>query len=151
MRSYQLRLAGLFMAIVLGDFFFLQVRSDWRNYWLRTDPQQGMATIMKKYWGGHGNYVYQYSVNLKQYAGRSQRNWRDPQYSNVLPGDQAVVFYSASHPWLSQLYKPDTVIQGLPVLVIAFLIELIAIVTIIRPNSKWAFDAGDKKGKNNVA
>jgi hypothetical protein len=89
--------------------------------------------------------VYYYDVNQKHYTGVSGTNWRDPHYSDARPGSEAVVYYSASHPWLSALYMPGTVITALPVVVIAFLIELIAVVTVINPGSKWAFDLSEKK------
>jgi len=121
------------------------------SYWLRTDSQQGIAKVTADYWGGHGQVVYYYDVNQKHYTGISGTNWKDPRYDNVRPGGKAVVYYSASHPWLSALYMPDTVVEGLPVLIIAFLIELVAIVTIIYPGSGWAFDLSEKKRDKNAA
>jgi hypothetical protein len=145
------RFVGLAIAVALGYFFFLQTRDGWVSYWLRTDGQQGIAKITADYWGGHGQVVYYYDVNQKHYTGISGKNWRDPHYGDVRPGSEAVVYYSASHPWLSALYIPDTVVPGLPVLVIAFLIEMIAVVTIINPGSKWAFNLSDKKQNKNAA
>jgi hypothetical protein len=150
MRSRSQRIVGLAVAVALGYFFLLQARSSWISYWLRTDAQQGTARITEDYWGGHGRVVYRYDVNQKHYTGISGTNWKDPRYDNVRPGHDAIVYYSASHPWLSLLYVPDTVVEGLPVLIIAFLIELVAIVTIIRPGSGWAFDLNEKKRAKNA-
>ena len=144
------RLVGLAVAIVLGYFFYLRVREGWLNYWLRTDSQQCTAKITADYWGGHGQVVYYYDLKQKHYTGVSGKNWRDPHYSDARPGSEAVVYYSASHPWLSALYIPDTVITAFPVLVVALVIELIAVVTIINPGSKWAFDLSEKKRGPNV-
>jgi hypothetical protein len=151
MCSRSQRLVGLVVTVGLGYFFFLQARSGWTSYWLRTDGMEGIAKITEDYWGGHGRVVYDYDANQKHYTGISGTNWKDPRYSNARPGNEAIVYYSASHPWLSLLYIPDTIVEGLPVLIIAFLIELIAIVTIIRPGSAWAFDLTEKKRDKNAA
>ena len=109
-----------------------------------TDAQQGMATITKPYWGGHGMYDYRYVVDGRGYTGISYRDWQDPKYSNAQPGGEAVVYFSVSRPWLSLLYKPSAVIEGLPVLVVVFILELFAVVTVIRPESKWALNLSGK-------
>jgi hypothetical protein len=145
MRSFAPRLPGLAIAIGLGYFLFLQARSAWANYWLRADSQQGMAKIIKKHWGGHGRFVYRYVVNGSEYFGASSRNWQHERYSKVQPGDESIVYFSASHPWISLLYKPRAVIEGLPVLVIVMFLEFFAVMSVIKPGSKWAFDFSERK------
>ncbi len=132
------------LAAILGHFIFGFVQNGWRNYWLMTDVQPGMATITKPYWGGHNMYDYQYVVEGREYTGISYRDWQSPRYSSVQSGGEAIVYFSASRPWLSLLYKPTAVIEGLPVLVIVFLLELFAVVTVIRPKSAWAFNLSGK-------
>lgn len=145
MRSFSARLGGLVVTLGLGWFLFLWTRSAWRNYWLLTDSQQGMATVTKKHWGGHGQVVYKYVVNQKEYVGTSSRNSKDPRYSKVQPGEESILYFSASHPWLSLLYKPRTFLEGWPVLIIVLPLEIFALITIIKPTSKWVFDLNDKK------
>lgn len=145
MRSFAPRLPGLVIALGLGYFLFLQARSAWANYWLRTDSQQAMATLIKKHWGGHGQFVYRYVVNDREYIGVSSRNWQDEHYSKVQPGDESPVHFSASHPSISRLYKPRTVVEGLPVLIVVMFLELFAVMSVIKPRSKWAFDFSDRK------
>ena len=55
------------------------------------------------------------------------RNYQDPRYRNVHPGDKSVVHYSASHPWMSSLGWPDR-------------IGAMAVITLINPQHKWAFN-----------
>jgi len=148
MRSFSPRLVGLILAAGLGYFLVRQALSGWRNYWLLEDSQQAVAIVSKEHWSGHKLVVYQYVVNGKQYTGTSFRNWEDPRYGNVQAGGESVVYFSASHPWLSLLYKPRTVVEGLPVLIIVLVLEVFAVVTIIRPKSSWAYDLNDRKEKH---
>jgi hypothetical protein len=71
------RFFGLFIAIVLGDFLFVQARSGWTNYWLLKDSQQGMAVVTHELWSGHNAVGYKYTVNQKDYVGKSGRNWQE--------------------------------------------------------------------------
>jgi len=151
MRACYIRLFFSAFAIGLGYFFFLQARIAWTNYWLLKDAQQGMAVVTKELWSGHNEVGYRYAVGQHEYTGRSYRNWQDSKYSNVQVGGESVVYFSASHPWLSLLYKPRAVVEGLPVLVVAFFVELIAVVTVICPKSKLAFDLSDKETKSKAA
>jgi hypothetical protein len=145
MRSSLSQLGNLTIALVLGYFLFLQTQFTWTKYWLLKDYQQGMAVVTKETWSGHNKVDYKYVVGQKEYTGRSYRNWEDPVYSQVRVGGESVVFFSASHPWLSLLYKPHTVVEGIPALAVAVILELFAIVSLIRPKSKWAFSSADKK------
>lgn len=143
-RSHQ-RLVGLASTLFLGYFLFGQAWSAWKNYWLLKDPQQGMAVITKEHWSGHGRVVYRYSVNSTEYSGASSRNWQDPKYSSVQSGGQSVVYFSASHPWISLLFQPRAVIEGLPGIIIVLFFEFFAIMTIIKPGSGWAFSLDEQK------
>jgi hypothetical protein len=76
-----------------------------------------------------------YKVNQREYTGRSGRNWRDPRYSQVQVDEKSAVYFSASHPWLSLLYKPDAILEGAPVILIALVLEFLVILTIVNPKS----------------
>jgi hypothetical protein len=139
------RLTGLVLAIALGQFLFLRAREAWTNHWLLKDARQGTAVVTKELWSGHNAVGYEYSVDQRQYAGRSGRNWKDQK--KVLVGEQTTVYYSASHPSLSLLYMPEGVLAGLPVIIIALVIEAFAVITIIKPKSGWAFSLIGKEQK----
>ena len=132
MRLPPTRFLILVLLIPLGWWLFGQARSSWRAYWILNDCQQGKAVLTKEFWGGHGRFVYRYIVNEKQYAGVSSRDWKDAKYKNAEIGEEAVVYYSASHPWLSLLYKPEGFIDVLPAL-IALALSLFIVVTVARP------------------
>jgi hypothetical protein len=98
-----------------------------------------MAVITKAYWGGHGQFVYHYTAGQKDFTGVSGRDWKDVRYRNASVGQEAPVYYSVSHPWLSLLYKPEGFIDILPAL-IALTLSFFIVVTAARPKSKWALD-----------
>ena len=138
------------MAIALGQFLLLRVRSAYTNYWLLRDAQNGTAIVTKDLWSGHNAVGYKYVVDQKQYSGHSGRNWQDQKYSKVQVGEESVVYFSTSHPWLSLLYMPRAVLEGLPVIIIVVVLEAFAVGTIINPKSGWAFDFFEKEPKNGV-
>ncbi len=70
------RLAALVLALALGQFLFLRVRSAWSNYWLLTDAQKGTAVVTKELWSGHNAVGYRYVVDQRQYTGHDARNWQ---------------------------------------------------------------------------
>lgn len=148
MTSRGARLTALILAIALGQFLYLRVRSAWTNYWLLSDAKQGTAIVTKELWSGHDAVGYEYVVDQKQYSGHSGRNWRDQKKVQV--GEEAVVYFSASHPWLSLLYMPRGVLEGLPVVIIALALEVFAVVTMIKPKSGWAFSLIEKEQQNGV-
>lgn len=77
--------------------------------------------------------------------GVSIRNWKDDKYNKIGIGEQTVVYFSASHPWLSLLYKPDRYLDILPLL-IALTLEFFVVMTAVNPKSKWALNLdGGKK------
>jgi hypothetical protein len=139
MTSRGARLAALIIAILLGHFLYLRARSAWVNYWLLKDAHQGIATVTEELWSGHKVVGYNYIVNQKDYTGRSRRNRQDKKYGNVQVGETSVVYFSASHPWLSLLYMPQAVLEGLPVILLVLALETFAVITIVNPNSRWAF------------
>ncbi len=140
-----LRKLGLLLpAIVLG-YFLVTMAQQWRtDHWLLEDGLTGMALLTNKHWGGHGVYEYEYEVNQKKYTGRSQRNWRLENYRNVGPGGKSIVYYSASHPWLSALDKPNAVGVGWPVVLVALIMEFFLALTVINPKSKWALITSER-------
>ena len=144
MRSSRLRFTILILVIPIAWWLFLQVRSSWRNYWLLVDGQQGIATVTKEYWGGHGQVVYSYVVNETHYTGVSSKDWKDKKYRKLHVGEDAIVYFSASHPWLSLLYKPDGYFNVLPAL-IALSLGVLVLVTALKPNSNWALNLEDRK------
>ena len=83
--------------------------------------------------------VYRYAVSETTFSGVSLRDSKDERHRNAKIGEEAVVYYSASHPWLSLLYKPEGIIDILPAL-IAFALVLFVVVTAVRPKSKWALN-----------
>ena len=90
---------------------------------------------------------YRYSVNNREYVGQSFRNRNIPKYKTVgvQPGEKSVVYFSASHPWLSSLEMPKVVVQGLPVVVLVLCFVVFAVVTIIDPANGWAFNFNLRK------
>jgi hypothetical protein len=83
-----------------------------------------MAVITNEHWGGHGVVVYRYRVGQKVYSGQDHRSWQNPKYAHVMAGENTVVYFSSSHPWLSAINLPrNVVIEGLPVMLVAWSIE----------------------------
>ena len=142
------RWTALILALALGQCLYLQARSAWTNYWLLHDARRGSATVTKELWSGHDAVGYTYVVDQTQFSGRSGRNSQDPQPVQV--GGVTTVYYSASHPGISLLYMPQTVLEGLPVIIIVLVFEAFACITIINPKSGWAFSLADKQPENDV-
>jgi hypothetical protein len=148
MTSRGARLTGLILALALGNFLFNRARSAWTHHWVLSDAQQGAALVTKEHWSGHNAVDYQYVVDQKQYNGHSVRNSKDQKKVQI--GEQTVVYFSASHPWLSLLYKPqpEDVLPGLPSILIALVLEGFAVLTLINPKSGWAFSLMEKEKKD---
>jgi len=142
------KLVGLILALALGQFLFLRVRSAWTNYWLLQDAHEGTAIVTKDLWSGHNAVGYEYVVDQKHYSGHSGRNSMDQKKVQV--GEETVVYFSASHPWLSLLYMPQAVLKGLPAIIIVLVLEVFAIITILKPKSGWAFSLIEKGQKDGV-
>ena len=134
------RLFAAGLTPLLGYYFVIApAQETWSNYWLVKDGQAGTAIVTKEVWTGHNVVRYSYQVNQREYTGQDFRSWQDPNYAHVLVGERSPVYFSSSHPWLSALNRPRSVmIEGLPVIVLVwFLIALLA-ATAINPKSKWA-------------
>ena len=138
------RAFALIIALLLGHFFVVvQAQVVWTNYWLTKDPQQGEAIVTKVLWTGHNAVAYHYWVNQKEYAGEDGRNWQDPRYAKVGVGEKSVVYFSVSHPWLSRLTLPrSAMVEGLPVILLAWCFIVLFLITAINPYSKWALKTG---------
>jgi hypothetical protein len=134
------RVGALVIVIVLGLFLVSWISGVRAGYWLMKDAQEGIAIVTKDLWTGHNGVAYRYAVNHKEYTGKGMRNYQDPRYRNVHPGDKSVVYYSASHPWMSSLRRPDRIGEGLPVVLLVLLFEAMAVITLINPQHKWAFN-----------
>ena len=141
------RLQGVVIAIILGYFLILQGLNSRTSYWLLKDGQAGIAVVTKDIWGGHNSVGYRYEVNNREYTGKDERSWQDTDNHRAQVGQRAAVYFSASHPWLSRLNKPRVVVEGLPVILIALILEIFAIVTIVDPRSGWAFNLSPAKRK----
>jgi plasmid stabilization system protein ParE len=77
---------------------------------------------------------------------REARAW----YDNIRPalGERFALAVETTVEAIAEyplLYKPQAVVEALPVLLIAFLLELCAIATIVNPTSKWAFNLSHEK------
>ena len=132
---------------MLGYPFVLgPIRQVWKDHWLVKDRQQGTAMIIKEHWAGHDVVVYEYRVGQNVYTGQDRRNRRDPKYANVRPGEKSPVYFSVSHPWISAFDPPDHVaIDGLPVIALVWLIESCLLITVFKPESRWALSSSHKQ------
>lgn len=134
------RVWAALLALLLAYYFVIgPVRELWLNYWLIRDGQQSLAIITHAHWAGHGVFVYRYRVNQKTYKGQDYRSYQNPKYANVLPGQETIVYFSSSHPWLSAINMPPVVMfGGLPVMLVAWVFILFLAATAINPKSRWA-------------
>ena len=141
-------MVALIVALALGDFLYERARSAWNCHWVLTDAQDGTALVTQEHWSGHGSVDYQYTVGQNQFKGFSVRNPKDQKKVEI--GGQTTVYFSASHPWLSLLYKPDPedVLPGFPVILVALAFEAFAVITIIKPKSGWAFSFVEEEQKD---
>ena len=144
------RIAALALAIALGQFLYQRAQETWTSYWLFKDAKKGIARVTNELWSGHNAVGYNYVVDSKVYVGRGARNWDDPKYRDVQVGQESVVYFSVSHPWLSQLTMPRTIMEGAPVVLVVLGFELFAVITIVKPTSGWAFGFVEKGKKNAV-
>lgn len=128
------------LTLLLGYYFIIAPAQEaWSNYWLVKDGQEGTAVVTKELWTGHNVVRYRYRVNQKEYTGQDYRSWQDPKYAHVLVGERAPVYFSSSHPWLSALNRPRSVmIEGLPVMILVWCLIALLVLTAINPGGKWA-------------
>jgi hypothetical protein len=95
----------LFLTVVFFGFILIAGIRDFREcYWLKKDAKRGVAIITKE--RQHGMVDYRYTVDRHDYTGESHRNYEEEKYRNVHPGEESLVYFSASHPWLSSLETP---------------------------------------------
>jgi hypothetical protein len=136
------RIWASFLALLLGYHFVVEpARQVWQYYWLVKDGQQGVAVITKEHWSGHDIVVYRYRVAQREYTGQDFRSYQDPRYARVMPGEKSVVYYSSSHPWLSAINRPRAVVvEGLPVVLLVWVIDVLLIGTVINPRGRWALN-----------
>ena len=132
------RVFALSVVVLLGYVFvFWPVQEWWTNYWLLRDCEQGLAVVTLE--KEHGQVAYQYFVSGRAYTGSDYRSLEDATYANVIVGGHTVVHYSRSHPWLSRIDKPRSSLPvGLPLLIFVWLVEIRAVLAVIKPGSKWA-------------
>ena len=126
--------------LVLGWFLSGAAQGVWNRYWLLQDRQQTVAAVTKEH--GHSVVDYTYRVAGKEYRGTSRRRYLDQEhkYEEAVVGGTAVVYFSASHPWLSNLTPPSTIIpEGFPVMVLILAFEVQFVITLINPDSRWAY------------
>ncbi len=144
------RVWSALLALLLGYFFVLEpARELWLNYWLIRDGQRAVAVITKPHWAGHDVFVYRYRVNQKTYTGQDYRSFQDPKYRNVMVGEETVVYFSSSHPWLSAINMPPVVMfEGLPVVLLAWFFIFLLAVTAIDPKNRWALRNRQRTAKN---
>jgi len=136
------RIWASFLALLLGYYFVVApARQVWQDYWLVKDGQQTVAVITKEHWAGHDVVVYRYRVNEQEYTGQDHRSYQAPKYVRVMPGEKSVIYFSTSHPWLSAINRPRTVmVEGLPVVLLVWAIEALLIGTVINPRGRWALN-----------
>jgi hypothetical protein len=148
MQSFQKK-GVLLLSVILLGYFIVSMALKWRtDYWVLADGQPSMALVTGMSWAGHGVVDYEYEVKGTRYTGRSQRNWREEKYRHVGIGGKSVVYISASHPWLSNLDRPEAVGIGWPVMLVALPMWFSLLMAAIHPSSKWAFGTRSEKLKS---
>ena len=138
-----LRLGVLFMAFMLGRAIFGFLEGERIGYWLKRDAQQSMATITKE--REHDAVDYKYRVDGQDYTGTDQRNWDIEKYRNVGVGQQSIVYYSASHPWMSSLQTPQFPTTGTIFLLMACPFECLLLFLAILPGPVLLHMVNQKK------
>ena len=140
------RLVLLIPTSVLAYLFLIfPAMQAWKTYWLLKDGQQGMAEIIG--FAAKNGVVYRYRVHQKEYTGKDRRTWDDRVKQGARQGP--IVYFFSSHPWLSQLHQPTTLMPpGLPVLIVAWIMLGLLLVTVVGPNSKWALRLGRKEAES---
>ncbi len=119
------------MACLLGHAIFQFLEGERIGYWLKRDAEQGIATITKE--REHDVVEYKYNVDGQNYTGISQRNWDNEKYRDVGVGQESIMFYSSSHPWLSSLQTPQFPTTGTIFLLIASPFECLLLFWAILP------------------
>jgi hypothetical protein len=147
------KLWASFLALLPGYYLVVEpARQVWKDCWLVKDAQQTVAVITKEHWAGHDVVVYRYSVNGQEYTGQDRRSYEGAKYTHVMPGEKAIIYFSSSHPWLSAINRPRIVmVEGLPVILIGWAIEVLLIGTVINPRCRWALNfSGQSKTQSGI-
>ncbi len=126
------RVIPLVLAVFAAVMLVLGCMRMWRNHWVLKDGARGTATIIGELWTGHRTASYRYTVDQTVYSGWSERNTEEPG-RRAEPGDDSIVYYSASHPWLSSLHKPSGVYDGGPAIFLFGGLEVLALAALIWP------------------
>jgi hypothetical protein len=134
----KIRFVMLVPAGLIAAFLILYLHLSWMGFWLRTDGVQVTAMITAEH--SKGQVDYKYNVNGREYAGSSQRNWSHEKYRNVHVGEESIMYYSSSHPGVSSLQDPEFPPSGLPVVIVALVMEFFFVETIINPGGKYALN-----------
>ena len=108
--------------VVLTFFAFMYCRHARENYWILRDGIQTTAKVTGE--GTHNTIDYTYRVGGTTYSGNGHREYREG-LPRVTTGGESVVWYSASHPWLSTPRRPDAVFVGFPWLVIVVAMDFL--------------------------
>lgn len=134
----QERLQGLALALVLGSFgLVVPFRIAWTNYWLSRDGRQVRAVVTAE----GAALGYRYRINGNEYRACCYKVGR-----GMAPEESITVYYSASHPSVSEVRRPVSmadgawevrVLLGLP-------FEFMAIATVVSPRGKWAYRFGSR-------
>jgi hypothetical protein len=146
------RFWALVLTLFLGySFIVTPAQLAWTEYWLLRDGQQGIGVVTKVGWTGHGGVAYQYRVNQVEYTGGDAVRAYNHGHGDMSPaaviGQHLVVYFSASHPWLSRLNPPNRRISpyGLPFLAGMWALLAFLTLTVIKPDSRWSLAMGDHK------
>lgn len=133
----------------IGYQIRLYVHGVWTDYWLTKDGKTTSALITQVH--PKREFDYRYTLNGKEYAGTSAREWEDEKEHGLQAGEKTTVFFSASHPWLSSLQTPrDTwaAWAGFPFVALMLLIELFCLAVLLDPKGRWAVSRWLLNSKN---
>jgi hypothetical protein len=134
MQATSNRILPAVIVVLAGLFLSNSARNAWTNYWLLKDGRIGEAMITSKAWSGVGAFNYTYAVDKRSYEGSGQQGKQPP-----VVGQRSSVYFSASHPWISALDRPQPVSVGLPAAIVALVLGFFSLLTAINPRSRWAF------------
>ena len=139
-RKRKKRFIALSAFIILSWFAYGWLSGSYQNYLLIRNHATCTGRITSLSWGGHGNYNFEYEVNGQTYAGKSRRDHKSKKYSSADIGDVVPVYYSVDHPTVSSMYLPEYAITALPWFLLVFLFWTFFLITLIKPDGKWAMD-----------
>ena len=93
----------------LGWYFYISGHRVWTAYWLLQDGREGTAVITQEVVAKEQGLRYGYTVNGHNFDGGpfgSPNDERERQILDARRTQRLPVYYSESHPWLSNLYRP---------------------------------------------